>query len=39
MNNYSVCITSDSTCDLSPELLEQYGIDTLPLYAVLEGKA
>lgn len=34
-----ICITADSTCDLSPELLEQYGIDTLPLYAVLEGKA
>ena len=26
-----VKITSDSTCDLSPELLEQYGIDLLPL--------
>ena len=39
MSNCSVCITADSTCDLSPELLEQYGIDTLPLYAVLEGKA
>ena len=28
----SVLITSDSTCDLSRELLEQYRIRTLPLY-------
>ena len=25
-------ITSDSTCDLSPELIEKYNIDILPLY-------
>ena len=25
-------ITSDSTCDLSPELIEKYDIDILPLY-------
>ncbi|WP_040196707.1 DegV family protein [Candidatus Soleaferrea massiliensis] len=28
----NVIITSDSTCDLSPELLEQHQIITLPLY-------
>lgn len=28
-------ITADSTCDLSPELLEQYGIRVLPLYVNL----
>jgi len=39
MSNCSVCITADSTCDLSHELLAQYGIDTLPLYVVMEGKA
>ena len=30
-----VKITSDSTCDLSPELLEKYGIDLLPIAVVL----
>lgn len=39
MSNCSVCVTADSTCDLSSELLAQYGIDTLPLYVVMEGKA
>ena len=39
MSNCSVCVTADSTCDLSSELLSQYGIDTLPLYVVMEGKA
>ena len=28
----SLIITGDSTIDLSPELLEQYGVRTLPLY-------
>lgn len=32
-------ITADSTCDLSPELTEKYGIDILPLYIVKEGKS
>lgn len=32
-------ITADSTCDLSPELLEQYGISVLPLYVTLGDKA
>ncbi len=32
-----VKITADSTCDLSPELLERYGIETTPLYIMLDG--
>ncbi len=32
-------ITADSTCDLSPELTEKYGIDILPLYIVKDGKS
>lgn len=31
----SIKITSDSTCDLSPALLEQYDITLLPLYVTL----
>ena len=31
-------ITSDSTCDLSPEQLEQYNIRLLPLYVSMAGK-
>lgn len=31
-------ITSDSTCDLSPEQLEQYHIRLLPLYVSMDGK-
>ena len=34
----SVKITSDSTCDLSPQLLEAYGIVTIPLYIQMDGK-
>jgi len=34
----SIKITSDSTCDLSPELIERYSIDILPLYINLGGK-
>ena len=30
-----VKIISDSTCDLSPELLERYDIDILPLHILL----
>ena len=33
--NIKIC--ADSTCDLSPELLEQYRIDTIPLYIVKDG--
>ena len=39
MSKQAIRISSDSTCDLSPELLDKYNIETLPLYAVLEGKA
>lgn len=28
-------ITSDSTCDLSPELIKKYNIDLIPLYVVM----
>ena len=31
-------ITSDSTCDLSPEQLERYNIRLLPLYVSMDGK-
>lgn len=34
-----VKITSDSTCDLSPELLERYGIDLMPLTVSLGDRA
>ncbi|MBR1497479.1 MAG: DegV family protein [Oscillospiraceae bacterium] len=30
-----VCITADSTCDLSPELVERFGIKIIPLTIVL----
>lgn len=33
----SIKITSDSTCDLSPALLEQYDITILPLYVTVGG--
>lgn len=33
-----VKIISDSTCDLSQELLERYGIDILPLHIILGDK-
>ena len=32
-------VTADSTCDLSPELVEQYGIVISPLYIVMDGKS
>ncbi len=32
-------ITSDSTCDLSPELLEKYNISLMPLTIVKDGQA
>ena len=34
----SVKITADSTCDLSPELIEKLGIDILPLTIVMNDK-
>ncbi len=32
-------VCSDSTCDLSPELLERYHITIAPLYVVMDGKS
>lgn len=32
-------ITSDSTCDLSGELLARYGISLVPLYVIKDGKS
>ena len=37
MNVTAIRITADSTCDLSPELLAQYNIETLPLYIIHDG--
>jgi DegV family protein with EDD domain len=37
MNVTAIHITADSTCDLSPELLAQYNIETLPLYIIHDG--
>ena len=34
-----IIITCDSTCDLSPELLERYGIKTSPLVVTMDDKA
>lgn len=34
-----VKISADSTCDLSPELLEKYDIKIVPLYIVKEGES
>ena len=36
--NKKVVIASDSTCDLSPELIERYQVKILPLTVVLGGK-
>ena len=35
----NIKITSDSTCDLSRELLDRYDISLIPLYIVKDGKA
>ena len=32
-------ITADSTCDLSPELIEKYHVHLKPLHIILEGKS
>ena len=37
MNN-KVVIASDSTCDLSPELIERYGVKIMPLTVTLGGE-
>ena len=34
----NIVITSDSTCDLSPELRQRYNVTTLPLGVTLGGK-
>ena len=39
MSKQAIRVSADSTCDLSPELLQEYGIETLPLYVVMEGQA
>ena len=36
--NKKVLIASDSTCDLSPELIEKYEIKIIPLTVILDGK-
>ena len=38
MSNKKVIITSDSTCDLSPEIIEKYNIKTLPMGVTLGDK-
>ena len=38
MRTLNYKITADSTCDLSPELLEQYGLGLTPLYVQLGEK-
>lgn len=35
----NIKITTDSTCDLSPELLAEYGIEKIPLYVLMDGQA
>lgn len=35
----SIKISADSTCDLSPELLDQYHISLTPLYVIKDGEA
>ena len=38
MSNKKVIITSDSTCDLSPDLIEKYNIKTIPMGVTLGDK-
>jgi len=35
----NVIITSDSTCDLSPALLERYDVKTIPLYVTMDDQS
>lgn len=35
----NIKITGDSTIDLSPELLERYGVETMPLYVTMDGES
>ena len=39
MSKNAIRVSADSTCDLSPQLLEEYDIETLPLYVVMEGRS
>ena len=39
MSKKAIRVSADSTCDLSPQLLEEYDIETLPLYVVMEGRS
>ncbi len=34
----NLCITADSTCDLSPALREQWGVTLTPLYILRDGR-
>ena len=34
----NIKVTADSTCDLSPELLERYGVILAPLNVIMDGK-
>ena len=34
----NIKITADSTCDLSPEILEAYNITLVPLTVIMDGK-
>ena len=35
----NIRISADSTCDLSPELIEKYDIRITPLYIVRDGQS
>ena len=39
MSKKAIRVSADSTCDLSPQLLGEYDIETLPLYVVMEGRS
>lgn len=38
MENQKIIISCDSTCDLSPELLQKYDIKVTPLYVIMNDK-
>lgn len=39
MESQKIVISCDSTCDLSPELVQKYDIKIMPLYIVMDDKA
>ncbi len=39
MNKRAIRVSADSTCDLSPRILQDHEIETIPLYVVLDGVA